>query len=192
MKMAGDCSKEKHSLGFFRTLLAAAVLFGVGCGNARAQAPIPGEYSAEKYELQERRGVMVPMGDGVQLIVDLYMPKTAEKMATILGITPYGRSTLYSTARWFARRGYVFVAADSRGRFDSEGTWDPFNPKHKTDGYDLVEWLAPQPWANGRECGVLRTWAGHNGGPLPPPRLILRRSHLGQRQPTKPPTKAVR
>jgi len=27
--------------------------------------------------------------------------------------------------------------ADSRGRFDSDGEWDPFDPRHKTDGYDL-------------------------------------------------------
>ena len=40
--------------------------------------------------------------------------------------------------------------ADSRGRFDSEGEWDPFDPKHKTDGYDLVEWLAKQPWCDGK------------------------------------------
>ena len=47
------------------------------------------------------------------------------------------------------RRGYVVAISDCRGRFDSEGDWDPFGAKHKTDGYDLVEWLARQPWCDG-------------------------------------------
>src|SRR5579862_7154800 len=117
---------------------------------ASAQAPDPGLYSAPKSDLDERRGVMVAMRDGVRLAVDQYMPKTADKLPAILIITPYGRTNLYSQARWFARRGYVFLAADSRGRFDSEGAWDPFDSKHKKDGYELVEWVAGQSWSNGK------------------------------------------
>jgi putative CocE/NonD family hydrolase len=118
---------------------------------AFTQAPDPGNYSAVKnYELQERRGVMVAMRDGIRLALDLYLPKMPEKLPVVLTMTPYGRTNLYSKARWFAQRGYIFVAADSRGRFDSDGAWDPFNAKHKTDGYDLVEWLAKQPWSNQR------------------------------------------
>ena len=128
-------------------LLLLALTFGL----ATAQAPDPGSYSAEQnYALQERRGVMVPMRDGVDLALDMYVPKAAEKLPILLAITPYGRTGLYAKARWFAQRGYVFVAADSRGRYDSQGTWDPFESKQKTDGYDLVEWLAKQPWSNGR------------------------------------------
>jgi len=114
------------------------------------QAPNPGNYSAAAYELQERRGVLVPLRDGVHMAADLYIPKGAGQFPIIVSIDPYGRSDLYRQARWFAQRGYVFVAADARGRFDSQGSWDPFDAKHKTDGYDLVEWLAKQPWSNGK------------------------------------------
>ncbi len=44
----------------------------------------------------------------------------------------------------------MVVNVDSRGRFESEGEWDPFSPIHKTDGYDLVEWIARQPWCSGK------------------------------------------
>ena len=134
---------------------------------AFAQAPDPGNYSAAKYELHERRGVMVLMRDGVRLALDMYVPERSENLPIVLTITPYGRTNFYTKARWFAQRGYVFVAADSRGRFDSDGTWDPFSQRHKTDGYDLVEWLAKQPWSNGRVgmCGVLHIWDTTNGGP---------------------------
>jgi putative CocE/NonD family hydrolase len=65
-------------------------------------------------------------------------------------MTPYDNSGGRENARWFARRGYAVAQADVRGRYDSEGEWDPWSPAHRTDGYDLVEWLAAQPWSNGR------------------------------------------
>ncbi|MBT7804276.1 CocE/NonD family hydrolase, partial [Candidatus Poribacteria bacterium] len=50
--------------------------------------------------------------------------------------------------KYFARRGYVCVIQDVRGRFASEGQWYAF-AKEAPDGYDTVEWLAAQPWCNG-------------------------------------------
>ena len=44
----------------------------------------------------------------------------------------------------------MVVNTDSRGRFESGGEWDPFSPKHKTDGYDVVEWIARQEWCSGK------------------------------------------
>ncbi len=117
----------------------------------RAQAPDAGAYSPARYEVRERRGVMVRMRDGVRLSVDVYAPEGAEgKLPGILSITPYDNTGRREDGRWYARRGYVVVAADSRGRYDSDGAFDPFDPRQKTDGYDLVEWMARQPWSNGK------------------------------------------
>jgi putative CocE/NonD family hydrolase len=132
-----------------------ALLLASICGLANAQAPAPENYSAAQYDFTVRRGVMVTMRDGVRLAVDLYIPKTAAKAPAVLTMLPYGRyawesGRINAKGPWFAQRGYVFVAADVRGRFDSEGVWDPFDSKHKSDGYDLVEWLAQQPWSNGK------------------------------------------
>jgi putative CocE/NonD family hydrolase len=132
------------------TWLTLTGLLSPAATPAAAQAPNPGTYSAARYQLTERRGVMVPMRDSARLAVDLYLPSPAEKRPAVLAITPYGRTELRAKARWYAQRGYAFIAADSRGRFDSEGVWDPFGAKHKIDGYDLVEWLARQPWSNGK------------------------------------------
>ncbi len=115
-----------------------------------AQAPDPGDYSEARYELEELRGVMVPMRDGVRLSLDIYRPKSVERFPGVLVMTPYDNAGPRNNARKLARRGYVVVPVDVRGRYDSEGDWDPLNPKHKTDGYDLVEWIADQPWSNGR------------------------------------------
>ncbi|WP_395821133.1 CocE/NonD family hydrolase [Devosia sp.] len=47
------------------------------------------------------------------------------------------------------QNGYALVVQTTRGRYGSEGidrTWRDDGP----DGYDLVEWVAKQPWSNGR------------------------------------------
>ena len=114
------------------------------------QAPAAGDYSAATFAVTETRGDLVAMRDGVRLSVDIYRPDAPGRSAGILSITPYDNNGPRERARWFAKRGYVVVLADSRGRFDSEGEWDPFTAHHKTDGYDLVEWMAKQDWSNGR------------------------------------------
>jgi putative CocE/NonD family hydrolase len=121
--------------------------------DTRAQPLEPGDYSAAEFEVRATRGDKAAMRDGVRLSVDLFRPDVDEsrKFPAILIITPYSNNPGYQTrGTWFASRGYVVAVADSRGRFDSEGDWDPFDPRHKTDGYDLVEWLARQPWCDGR------------------------------------------
>jgi len=118
---------------------------------SRAQPPNAGQYSAEQFEVKATRGHKAPMRDGVRLSVDMYQPKADGRFPAILIITPYGNNPGFAKrGSWFAQRGYVVAIADSRGRFDSEGTWDPFDPKHKTDGYDLAEWLASRAWCDGK------------------------------------------
>jgi putative CocE/NonD family hydrolase len=133
----------------FATFFCCALLWSTVVA---AQPPNPGDYSAESFDLVESRGHMVAMRDGVRLSVDLYRPDTPERRPALVSLIPYSNNSAgwATRARWFARRGYVVALVDVRGRFDSEGAWDPFNPKHKTDGYDVVEWVARQPWCDGK------------------------------------------
>ena len=122
---------------------------------ARAQRPDSGNYSEPKYGTKVVLGNMVSMRDGVRISVDLYRPEAPGRFPVILTHTGYsnlgGRAGFGTDrAKWFARRGYVFAISDLRGRYDSEGETDIFDEKHKTDGYDLVEWLARQSWSNGK------------------------------------------
>ncbi|MFC2014333.1 CocE/NonD family hydrolase, partial [Chloroflexota bacterium] len=50
---------------------------------------------------------------------------------------------------FFVSRGYVHVIADVRGTGYSEGEYVTFSREEQEDGYDLVEWIAGQPWCNG-------------------------------------------
>lgn len=47
-------------------------------------------------------------------------------------------------------RGYVLVNADLRGWGTSDGVPEVFSPREGEDVYDVIEWAAAQPWANGR------------------------------------------
>jgi hypothetical protein len=94
---------------------------------------------------------MVPMRDGVRLATDLYLPQ-GEPGGTyplILIRTPYKKEMGEMDANFYGRRGYAVAIQDCRGRFASEGVWTPFFNEAK-DGYDAVEWLAAQPWCNGK------------------------------------------
>jgi putative CocE/NonD family hydrolase len=89
--------------------------------------------------------------DGVELSCDVYLPPEGSRFPAILHRTPYDNSSrsVTETAQYFARRGYAFVAADVRGRGDSDGRFSPFRGEGP-DGYDTIEWIAHQPWSTGR------------------------------------------
>src|SRR5687767_11527997 len=98
---------------------------------AVSQKPDAGTYSEARHGVRERRCVMVPMRDGVRLCVDLYIPNTDEKVPALLALSPYDRGNARVAARFYAERGYVFCSADTRGRYNSDGVWDPFDAHHK-------------------------------------------------------------
>jgi putative CocE/NonD family hydrolase len=108
-----------------------------------------GPVSQPKFEVEIKAGTPVPMRDGVKLSTDLYLPAGAEKAPGILIRTPYKKELEELQGRYYARRGYVVAVQDARGRFASEGQWEPFVNEAK-DGYDAIEWMARQPWSNGR------------------------------------------
>jgi putative CocE/NonD family hydrolase len=132
------------------------------CTSLVAQGPGAKDYSPEKYSVRESRGHKTAMRDGVKLSVDVYRPNTDGQHPAILIQTPYSNNGagLVDRARRFAKRGYVVAISDCRGRFDSDGAWDPFNAKHKTDGYDLVEWLARQAWCDGNVGTMGQSYMG--------------------------------
>ncbi|GAB4426865.1 MAG: CocE/NonD family hydrolase [Chloroflexi bacterium OHK40] len=107
------------------------------------------------------RDVMVPMRDGTRLATDIYRPaRDGEPLPgpfpTILLRTSYDkRAQRYvgTIAEFFTPRGFVTVQQDLRGRYASEGRGGyrhTANPNEGPDGYDTIEWIAAQPWSNGR------------------------------------------
>ena len=97
--------------------------------------------------------VMVPMRDGACLRSDVYRPVGDGRYPVLLMRGPYDMNSTLDSApallRNLARRGYVGVAQDVRGRFGSEGNFEAAVHEHN-DSFDAVEWAAQQSWSNGR------------------------------------------
>ncbi len=93
--------------------------------------------------------VMVPMRDGVNLATDVYLPDGDGPWPCVLSRTPYNKLGNMGTAKRFVKAGFAFVSQDCRGRFKSEGQYNPFQTDHH-DGYDTVEWIAEQDWCTGK------------------------------------------
>ncbi len=105
-------------------------------------------------------GLKIPLRDGVVLNGTVYKPAgQREPLPVVVTITPYIGDTYHARALYFARHGYVFVLVDARGRGSSGGRFNPF-AQEAADGYDAVEFLARQPWSNGK----VATWGGSYGG----------------------------
>ncbi len=62
---------------------------------------------------------------------------------------PYNRLDWLEDGERWARAGYVYVCQDTRGRYDSEGDFDPFM-QEITDTPDTIGWIREQPWCNGK------------------------------------------
>jgi predicted acyl esterase len=100
---------------------------------------------------------MIPTRDGTRLAADLYRPATDDAVPVVVEYTPYRKDDLRGATRDFghfylAARGIASLQLDVRGTGGSEGVvLDEYqHPQEQEDGYDAVEWLARQPWCNGK------------------------------------------
>lgn len=119
--------------------------------------------------------VAVPMRDGVKLYADVYRPRREGRFPTLITRTPYGvqRDGMHEAVIRFAQHGYAVVVQDTRGRYESEGAWDPFR-NEANDGFDTVEWAAGQGWSNGKVGMHGGSYLGHvqwQAATMAPPHL---------------------
>jgi putative CocE/NonD family hydrolase len=107
------------------------------------------------------KNVMVPMTDGVRLATDVFRLQEAPPSPVLLVRTPYGKDQMIiggSESFDILRAvlaGYVVVAQDVRGRYGSDGEFEP-NVNETSDGVDMIAWAAAQPWSS----GVVGTFGG--------------------------------
>jgi len=115
-----------------------------------------------RYELEHRYCVPVPMRDGVMLSTDLAIPKGEGPWPVVLTRTPYGNEDALRGERllYLARRGFVTAFQDCRGRYDSEGEWEPFRYE-RNDGVDTISWLAQQDFCDGSVGMTGRSYEGY-------------------------------
>ena len=93
-----------------------------------------------------QRDVMVPMRDGVRLATNIHLPEGEGPWPAVIQRTPYGKGGI---SYEYTDRGFAFVSQDQRGKYGSEGEYVP-HESGILDGYDTVEWVAAQPWSDGK------------------------------------------
>lgn len=120
----------------------------------------------------QQLGLVVPMRDGIRLAADLYLPAPGRRYSTILIRTPYNRkSGALGTYQFFTQRGYAVLMEDVRGRYASQGVFGP-TEQEGPDSSDTMNWIAEQPWSNGRVAmagssylGMVQWWAAVQDNP---------------------------
>lgn len=106
---------------------------------------------ASKHPMEIRYNIPVRMRDGVRISVDVFRPKDGAAHPTMLLQTPYNNDGdgVMDNAWAYVKRGYAYVTVDVRGRYDSEGTFKPYDLDGR-DGSEVIDWIVKQPWSNGK------------------------------------------
>ncbi|PXY35886.1 CocE/NonD family hydrolase [Prauserella flavalba] len=151
------------------TLLLIATAAPAAVAEPEPRVSRPGEYSGyaeARYDEWVRTSQYVPMRDGTRLAVDLYRPAVDGRAVD----TPYpvvwehqlsrasraedGSVSLRGVTSGMAeltRYGYVVAFVDRRGNGASFGTMKGYHSRTEAaDAYDVMDWLATQPWSDGR------------------------------------------
>ncbi|MCC6473454.1 MAG: CocE/NonD family hydrolase [Burkholderiales bacterium] len=117
--------------------------------------------------MTQQLDVMVPMRDGVRICVDVFRPEAQGKFPALLAFAPHNKdlqapaladflppqpawSGLWQggaeagDSRYITSRGYAHVIGNPRSVGKSEDGGSP-----DWDLYDLIEWIAREPWCDG-------------------------------------------
>lgn len=114
--------------------------------------------------------INVPTRDGSHLVTDLHRPAGPDGLPAV-GRFPGivhdfnaydGRHVYGAGADYFVSRGYVAIVSSVRGTGGSPGRVDPFGRQEQQDSYDLIEWLAAQPFSTGKVGQTGVSYGGHN------------------------------
>ncbi len=150
-----------------RLALAAMVALGLGaCGGGSGPDLGGGEGAqwtsyarAEDYPGTTKiSGQKITMDDGVTLSLTVTLPADAQGTAVaaplpvILTQTGYNKSipAVPAVNEFLVRRGYAHVSVDVRGTGMSGGNWEAFGAREQADYAQVMDWVASQPWSNGR------------------------------------------
>jgi uncharacterized protein len=112
----------------------------------------------------------IPLSDGNRLAVRIWLPDKAVQMPVpaILEYIPYRKRDFYRATDealhpYFAGHGYACLRVDMRGSGDSSGLLtDEYLAQEQDDCLEILQWIAAQPWCDGRVGMMGISWGGFN------------------------------
>jgi putative CocE/NonD family hydrolase len=157
-------------------------------------------YSEPGYDGWQRESFYVEVRDGTRLAVDVFRPTrdgvvADEALPVVWKAKRYLRATVKDgklvssllegegsiadqglAPRLLVSHGYVLASADMRGTGASFGNWtEASDPVSSRDGFDITEWLASQPWCDGKVGMLGASYEGRmqlNTAAAAPPHLL--------------------
>lgn len=115
--------------------------------------------SEPRHRRRSENNVPATMRDGVTLLADVHRPDAHGRFPALLAASPYPRQMQdfgapagfieAGVTDFWVPRGYAHVIANLRGTCGSGGTFGFLDAQERRDMYDLVEWVAAQPWCDG-------------------------------------------
>ncbi len=138
-----------------------------------ALMPVQGAFAQHAAATYVKSEAMIPVRDGAKLHVVILRPggseKSGEKLPFLMQRTPYGADQVTSQGLHERKpelmdSGYIFVFADIRGRYESEGQFVMNRPvvahttkkdvDETTDTRDTIDWLLKNVPNNSGKVGV--------------------------------------
>lgn len=109
-------------------------------------------------QVLQPQSIDIPMSDGKTLSAHLYLPSSQGSYPVVFIQTPYNKNLFQfglplGVVQDLVHSPYAFVIMDWRCFYGSLPACT-INPDRGQDGYDAVEWIAAQPWCNGK----VATW----------------------------------
>lgn len=139
---------------------------GMGIAFAAPHAYKPAPVRAAVYAAWQRHSAFVPVADGTRLAITWYTPANGpatRSFPVLLWYMPGHRESIdprtgeirpgmdVAELEFFTARGYVVAVAEMRGSGASFGHRAiDRGPQIGRDGRDIVDWIARQPWSDGR------------------------------------------
>jgi predicted acyl esterase len=118
--------------------------------------------SEPQYQTRRDNNVEIVMRDGINLLADVHRPDdsgSGGRYPALIAASPYPRQIQdlgapmgfieAGVTPFWVSRGFGHVIANVRGTGGSGGTFGFFDAQERRDMYDLVEWVAAQPWCDG-------------------------------------------
>jgi uncharacterized protein len=154
------------ALGAILLTIGWGILPNEGSSLPAVAAAEPG--NSGSFKRWTRSSQYIPVRDGIRIAIDIYRPADESGVAVNAALPVVWTCDRYYRAKmeegnfvtkldrtvWLRRllaHGYAIVIADARGAGASFGRWDgPFFQKEAEDAFDITEWIASQPWSNGR------------------------------------------
>ena len=133
----------------------------IGIPSIRVVTGVPsGDVSQPTQNFTLKKDILCPMRDGVLLAMDLLIPEGGGPFPVILERTPYDKNnSRNASTENYARCGYVVALQDVRGRFNSDGNFDPYRQEHQ-DGFDTINWIDEQSWCDGNVGMIGGSYSG--------------------------------